>query len=102
MIYHLDITTYNEYAVANTVKLSGDVVNIAYFTRNFMKVSPSPTSNWIIAKFFDGSQYILTHNQSSTEEEVFIVDTVDGVAPTSLADLALRITTPAFVFNKPS
>ena len=90
MAVHLDIVTL-DYSVQNTVKIGGNVVNIAYFTRNIIKIAPSPTNGFLVAMLPWDATYVLTDDQASTSEEVYIIDTVDRVAPTSLLDLAAKL-----------
>ena len=92
MIVHLDINgTSSQYSIENDVKIGGNVVNKAYFTRRLVRVQPSPGNNFVTVLLPCDVMYIITHDQTNTDEAVYVVDTVDGVAPTDLLDLASRI-----------
>lgn len=91
MIIHLDIVTSSPYSVENDVKVGGNVINKAYFTRNIIRVLPSPQNNFIAVLLPGDIMYTLTSDQASTSDDVYIVDTVDGIAPTDLLDLASKL-----------
>jgi predicted peptidase len=92
MVTNLDVIVLNDYSLQCDVKVGGNVVNQTYFTRNLTKVTPNPTGNFIVVGLpGDSTTYMVTHNQQNTNEEIYIVDSVAGVAPTSLLDLALKI-----------
>jgi predicted peptidase len=94
MITNIDIIVLNDYSLQCDVKVGGNIVNQTYFTRKLTKVTPNPTGNFIIVGLpGDSTTYMVTNNQSNSNDEIYIVDTVDGVAPTSLLDLALKIGT---------
>lgn len=90
-ILHLDITTISDYAVESSVKVDGNIITKAYFTRNVIRISSSPTNDWLTVLLPNGINYILTHNQGSDNPEIYVVDTVDAIAPTSLLDLAAKL-----------
>lgn len=92
-VVHLDTVIFSDYAIENTVKIGGNVVNKVYFTRDIIKISPSPTLGCILIVMPFENSYTVTDNQASTSDDVYIIDTVDGVAPTSLLDLATKIAT---------
>lgn len=90
-VVHIDAVSFSDYALENTVKIGGNIVNKVYFTRNIIKIAPSPTLNCILVIMPFEVTYTVTDNQASTAEDVYIIDTVDGVAPTSLLDLAAKM-----------
>jgi hypothetical protein len=91
MILHIDIVTINDHSVKCTVKFNGNPVDIAYFTRRFLSVIYDITKNIVKINIDRNEGYLFTHNQSSTNDEIYIIDTIDTVAPTDLADLASKI-----------
>lgn len=90
---HLEITTVSEFAIKNIVKVNGNIISEAYFTRRIIRIAPKVSENYIISTLDQNILYMLTHDQAHTNEDVYIVDTVNGVAPTSLFDLAEKLST---------
>jgi hypothetical protein len=90
-IVHLDTITLSADSVKNIVKIGGSTVNEAYFTRNIIKIVPSPSLGVILVVMPFEATYVVTNNQASTADDVYIIDTVDAVAPTSLLDLAAKL-----------
>jgi hypothetical protein len=91
MAIHLEIETSSDYSIKNIVKINGNIVNNAYFTRNIIKIQPSPQSGFLIVVLPGDTQYLLTNNQDSESADILIVDSVNGVVPSSLLDLASKL-----------
>lgn len=61
-------------------------------SRNIVKITPRPfAGGFVIISFEDGSAFLLTHDQLSTSEEVYIVDTINLIPPTSMLGMAAQI-----------
>jgi len=87
---HLDILV-KENHFESAIKIDGNVVNKVYFSRYLIKVTPSPSKNIILVEFGGENSYEITHDQACDDETVYIVDSVDGVPPTTLQGLAATI-----------
>jgi hypothetical protein len=90
-MYHLDIDIFSDYCVRNTVKLDGEVVNKAYFTRSILGIITSSLRANILVQLPGEEMYIVTNDQDCSDSSIYIVDAVAGKAPKSLEDLAEKL-----------
>lgn len=88
-IKHIDISTVNEFMFKKSVKINNVVIYESYFSRRITSVITD--GDYIVVKLQGQVMHAMTNDQSHAHEDVFVVDTIEGVAPTSLSDLASKI-----------
>lgn len=89
---HLEINSISDSTIENNILVGENIVNKNYFNKScIIRVLPSPQSNSVSVLLQGNFSYILTHDQTSENEDFYIVDSVNSVQPQSMLELALMI-----------
>lgn len=91
MVTHLEIDDAGTYTVKVTTKIDNSVVAISYFERTIIAVQADTVNNLCTIILRAGIMMSMTHDQSNISGDVYIVDKINNVAPTSITDLADKL-----------